>query len=380
MDLSRTSTTNPSEAGVERSSAFTPTHSGAAQNAFAHHLASLRLLPHFSEVSQNRNGQMSDPTAAYNALAAANLIASLAAGNQSMAGYLYGLNAAPSTPFSFGLPPRVSLANSAFSPSASNPVLKELISASARGNNPSAFDPRRQSPDTTTAPCDMSHARAAINEGLLHQRALVPSPGLPDSASLPRASAAPAVTSADVMCPPTSLKDCLGQLSVQVPSGALSSGPNSQISAGIIGKDGRYLERRKRNNEAAKRCRANRRALFEYRFKRSQELELENADLKNQISKLRMELSSLQDLIKARGIKIEPPEPPAMAPAPPVNHPPPPTEPDHESGHESDFSSCNGSDQKKSESVAGWSTPSPESGVVSPTDHHSPNVQANDEH
>lgn len=36
------------------------------------------------------------------------------------------------------------------------------------------------------------------------------------------------------------------------------------------------MDRRRRNNEAAKRCRANRRAVFEYRSRRAQLLEAEN--------------------------------------------------------------------------------------------------------
>lgn len=48
-----------------------------------------------------------------------------------------------------------------------------------------------------------------------------------------------------------------------------------------------YMDRRRRNNEAAKRCRANRRAVFEYRSRRVQVLEAENENLKDQINALK---------------------------------------------------------------------------------------------
>lgn len=57
----------------------------------------------------------------------------------------------------------------------------------------------------------------------------------------------------------------------------------------------RYVERRKRNNEAAKRCRANRRALFEFRFKRTQQLEQENALLRDDIEQLTKEVLQLKE-------------------------------------------------------------------------------------
>ncbi len=60
------------------------------------------------------------------------------------------------------------------------------------------------------------------------------------------------------------------------------------------------MDRRRRNNEAAKRCRANRRALFEYRLKRAQQLEQENGELKLEMHKLNRELEHLKQLIAAK--------------------------------------------------------------------------------
>uniref|UniRef100_A0A914YV81 BZIP domain-containing protein n=1 Tax=Panagrolaimus superbus TaxID=310955 RepID=A0A914YV81_9BILA len=61
----------------------------------------------------------------------------------------------------------------------------------------------------------------------------------------------------------------------------------------------RYRDRRRRNNEAAKRCRANRRAAFEYRSKRSQQLENENGELRQEMLKLNNELEQLKAIIAA---------------------------------------------------------------------------------
>uniref|UniRef100_A0AC34FIY1 BZIP domain-containing protein n=1 Tax=Panagrolaimus sp. ES5 TaxID=591445 RepID=A0AC34FIY1_9BILA len=61
----------------------------------------------------------------------------------------------------------------------------------------------------------------------------------------------------------------------------------------------RYRDRRRRNNEAAKRCRANRRAAFEYRSKRSQQLENENSELRQEMFKLNNELEQLKAIIAA---------------------------------------------------------------------------------
>ncbi|MCP9261347.1 Nuclear factor interleukin-3-regulated protein [Dirofilaria immitis] len=61
-----------------------------------------------------------------------------------------------------------------------------------------------------------------------------------------------------------------------------------------------YMDRRRRNNEAAKRCRANRRAQFEYRSKRAQQLEAENDELRREMNHLNEELEQLKALHAAK--------------------------------------------------------------------------------
>uniref|UniRef100_A0A1I7WXH8 BZIP domain-containing protein n=1 Tax=Heterorhabditis bacteriophora TaxID=37862 RepID=A0A1I7WXH8_HETBA len=63
------------------------------------------------------------------------------------------------------------------------------------------------------------------------------------------------------------------------------------------GKTIQYMDRRRRNNEAAKRCRANRRAVFEYRSRRVQLLENENEQLKEEIAKLKREVEQFKSLL-----------------------------------------------------------------------------------
>lgn len=62
----------------------------------------------------------------------------------------------------------------------------------------------------------------------------------------------------------------------------------------------RYVERRKRNNEAAKRCRANRRVMYEFRTKRIDELQRENVTLKEEVLKLSRELLLLKNMVALR--------------------------------------------------------------------------------
>ncbi|CAD5209490.1 unnamed protein product [Bursaphelenchus okinawaensis] len=71
-----------------------------------------------------------------------------------------------------------------------------------------------------------------------------------------------------------------------------SQGTSSKTNA-------KYQDRRRRNNEAAKRCRANRRAIFEMRSHRAQQLELENNNLRNEMVKLNSELEQLKAVIEA---------------------------------------------------------------------------------
>uniref|UniRef100_A0A1I8AUT6 BZIP domain-containing protein n=1 Tax=Steinernema glaseri TaxID=37863 RepID=A0A1I8AUT6_9BILA len=68
----------------------------------------------------------------------------------------------------------------------------------------------------------------------------------------------------------------------------------------------RYMDRRRRNNEAAKRCRANRRAVFEYRSKRAQQLEAENGELRKEMLKLSHELEHLKALMAAKNVLVNP--------------------------------------------------------------------------
>ncbi|KAK6734043.1 hypothetical protein RB195_017674 [Necator americanus] len=67
-------------------------------------------------------------------------------------------------------------------------------------------------------------------------------------------------------------------------------------------KKEQYMDRRRRNNEAAKRCRANRRAVFEYRSRRVQLLETENDQLKEEIAKLKREVDQFKSLLTAQNI------------------------------------------------------------------------------
>lgn len=71
---------------------------------------------------------------------------------------------------------------------------------------------------------------------------------------------------------------------------------------GNTAEDKKYMDRRRRNNEAAKRCRANRRAVFEYRSRRVQLLESENDQLKEEIAKLKREVDQFKSLITAQNI------------------------------------------------------------------------------
>ncbi|KAL7077211.1 hypothetical protein ACQ4LE_003867 [Meloidogyne hapla] len=72
----------------------------------------------------------------------------------------------------------------------------------------------------------------------------------------------------------------------------------------------RYMDRRRRNNEAAKRCRANRRAVFEYRSRRAQLLEAENGELRQEMIKLNNELEQLKSLIASNAVAATQQTPP----------------------------------------------------------------------
>uniref|UniRef100_A0A915EG56 BZIP domain-containing protein n=1 Tax=Ditylenchus dipsaci TaxID=166011 RepID=A0A915EG56_9BILA len=77
------------------------------------------------------------------------------------------------------------------------------------------------------------------------------------------------------------------------------SGSKMDLGSGLRPDLERYMDRRRRNNEAAKRCRANRRAVFEYRSRRAQQLEMENGELRQEMLKLHSELEQLKSLIAA---------------------------------------------------------------------------------
>uniref|UniRef100_A0A0N4ZHN1 BZIP domain-containing protein n=1 Tax=Parastrongyloides trichosuri TaxID=131310 RepID=A0A0N4ZHN1_PARTI len=79
-----------------------------------------------------------------------------------------------------------------------------------------------------------------------------------------------------------------------------SSGSNCH---GYKGDYEKYIDRRRRNNEAAKRCRANRRAVFEYRSKRALQLEQENEQLKQEIIKLNNDLCTLKSMLAVQETK-----------------------------------------------------------------------------
>ncbi|XP_005108942.2 bromodomain-containing protein 4A [Aplysia californica] len=74
--------------------------------------------------------------------------------------------------------------------------------------------------------------------------------------------------------------------------------------------DPKYLERRRRNNEAARKCRENRKALTKLREAKSDYLESENSKLRDELTSLQEEMKQLRELIEKKrleqGIKEEP--------------------------------------------------------------------------
>lgn len=81
------------------------------------------------------------------------------------------------------------------------------------------------------------------------------------------------------------------------------SGNNSNPRALI---DPRYVERRKRNNEAARKCRENRKTLTQLREVKSSYLENENGKLREELDVLQGEMKRLRDLVeKKRGIRSD---------------------------------------------------------------------------
>ncbi|CAG5118537.1 unnamed protein product [Candidula unifasciata] len=74
--------------------------------------------------------------------------------------------------------------------------------------------------------------------------------------------------------------------------------------------DPKYLERRRRNNEAARKCRENRKTLTKIREAKSDYLETENNKLRDELNSLQEEMKQLRELIEKKrleqGIKDEP--------------------------------------------------------------------------
>lgn len=73
--------------------------------------------------------------------------------------------------------------------------------------------------------------------------------------------------------------------------------------------DPKYLERRRRNNEAARKCRENRKTLTKIREAKSNYLETENSKLRDELTSLQEEMKQLRELIEKKrleqGIKEE---------------------------------------------------------------------------
>ena len=97
-----------------------------------------------------------------------------------------------------------------------------------------------------------------------------------------------------------------------------SDSASTSMSPRCIGRnntsiDPKYTERRQRNNQAARKCRENRKVINEMRMAKSTVLETENQRLKEELQNLTSEVSTLKDLIelknaaKAKGEPFEPP-------------------------------------------------------------------------
>ncbi|XP_052831870.1 probable basic-leucine zipper transcription factor F [Octopus bimaculoides] len=67
--------------------------------------------------------------------------------------------------------------------------------------------------------------------------------------------------------------------------------------------DPKYVERRKRNNEAARKCRENRKALTKLREVKSSYLESENGKLRNEMNDLQEEVKQLRELLEKKRLE-----------------------------------------------------------------------------
>ncbi|XP_022087868.1 protein giant-like isoform X2 [Acanthaster planci] len=68
----------------------------------------------------------------------------------------------------------------------------------------------------------------------------------------------------------------------------------------FMGEKEKYWDKRRRNNQAAKKCRDAKRLLIEYRAARSAYLELENDQLRRETSVLQREVAQLKELVRKR--------------------------------------------------------------------------------
>lgn len=85
----------------------------------------------------------------------------------------------------------------------------------------------------------------------------------------------------------------------------METDPGSDPSESVDPKhlDPKYLERRRRNNEAARKCRENRKALTRLREAKSTILETENGKLRNELTILQEEMKQLKELVEKRRIE-----------------------------------------------------------------------------
>lgn len=67
--------------------------------------------------------------------------------------------------------------------------------------------------------------------------------------------------------------------------------------------DPKYIERRKRNNEAARKCRENRKTLTRMREAKSDFLEKENMKLRNEMESLQDEMKQLREMLEKKRVE-----------------------------------------------------------------------------
>ncbi|GMS85116.1 hypothetical protein PENTCL1PPCAC_7291, partial [Pristionchus entomophagus] len=166
-------------------------------------------------------------------------------------------------------------------------------------------------PSSTFQPAPLPSAPSG---GLLS--AILSAPPLPPPSSSSRISPLVPRSSTEhwsgLVSPPRDHHGCSSSSKSDNESAASSSSLSPSGSGGSSQGDGHsgdpkrvaYMDRRKRNNEAAKRCRANRRAVFEYRSRRVQVLETENDTLRDEIAVLRREIDQYKNRLVERGLTV----------------------------------------------------------------------------